>query len=64
MPLESLWAFGQSEPNRSVPRSFCKFSHREARTDRSIKKIKTKQFRSRLVQFGLGHDRTNRTHSY
>jgi hypothetical protein len=58
---QSLWAFGQTEPNRSVPRSFEKFGHQELRTDRSVEKMKTEDFRSRLVRFGLGHDRTNRT---
>ena len=57
----SPWAFGQTEPIGSVPRSFGQFGHQKPETDRSLQKTKTEEVRSRLVRFGLGHDRTNRT---
>ena len=57
----SPWAFGQTEPIGSVPRSFGQFGHQKPGTDRSLQKTKTEEVRSRLVRFGLGHDRTNRT---
>ena len=57
----SPWAFGQTEPIGSVSRSFGQFGHQKPGTDRSLQKTKTEEVRSRLVRFGLGHDRTNRT---
>ena len=61
LPGGSPWAFGQTEPIGSVPRSFGQFGHQKPGTDRSLQKTKTEEVRSRLVRFGLGHDRTNRT---
>ena len=57
----SPWAFDQTEPIGSVPRSFGQFGHQKPGTDRSLQKTKTEEVRSRLVRFGLSHDRTNRT---
>ena len=55
---QQRWAFGLTEPNRWVLWSFGKFGYLKTETDRLVS---VKQVRSRLVRFGLGHDRTNRT---
>ena len=46
--------------DRFGSRSFSKFGLQKLETDRSFAKHRTETFRSRLVRFGLGHDRTNR----
>ena len=51
------WAIGQTEPIGSVHRSFSKFGLQKPKTDRSFLKHRTETFQSRLVRFGVGHDR-------
>jgi hypothetical protein len=58
---DSPWVFGLTEPIGLGLRLFQKFGHIKTETDRLVSKLKTEQVRSRLVRFGLGHNRTNRT---